>query len=187
MKKILFHGTTLENARSILSGGEKNSYTWIVSNDDLLYLWDPYILNAQNDEDDSMNESRAIQQAFESGQITAASAKTPQDKIVVLRFEIPGEEVDEDFSCQNMEGAFCIESKKAAQYFTNAFSAPHNSRLDAFILSGVIDRDLFNLETLDENLIEACKAIQKSNAYIESDILLEFNYKPISKKEIVGK
>jgi hypothetical protein len=186
MKKILFHGTTLENARSILSGGEKTSYTWTVSNDDMLYFWCPYVLNSQNDEDDSTDESRAIQYAFESGQITVASAKTPQDKIIVLRFEIPEEEVDEDYSCQNMEGAFCMESKKAAQYFTNAFFAPHNSRLDAFVISSVLGRELFAIDQLDQNLIEAAEIVSKMDVpFINS--LLEFDYKPISKKEIVGK
>jgi len=59
-----------------------------------------------------------------------------------------------------------------------AFVAKHNPRLDAFVISGLLDNQYLNFYTLDDDLLQAAKTLK--DQYIDS--LLEFDYH--EKKEL---
>jgi hypothetical protein len=171
-----FHGTTREQAKRILSGECKNLPTWSVSDDEYLYLWCPdALMEGEYPEAENMEEAeeRAIQMAFESAQITAAMSEGPQNEIVVLCFEFDAEKVEADDSCENMELARRIEDFKGLEDCHEAtYTARHNSRLDALVISNLLENEHLAHWRIDEDLIEAAQAMK--DIYIDS--LLDFDW-----------
>ena len=171
----VFHGTTRENAERILSGKAKDNYTWTVSDDDYLYVWNP-VSHIKQGECDTIHEAfeMCTQKAFESAQITAAMSDAPQSELVVLVLNVKPKDLDVDYSCKNMELASIINdidyNYKEAHMYT--LKAKHNSRLDAFVISGLLENPHFPSYKLDDDLIEAAKLLQ--DRFLEE--LLEFDW-----------
>lgn len=169
MTRKYYHGTTRANANNILSGGAKTDATWVVSDDDYLYLWDEQAI-AKNGE----SEDTAIRNAFESAQITAAASVDPQHELVVLEFEIPRKHIEIDESCENMgdNGAVRTRMEDYAKFHTGTLVCKHNPRLDVFILACVVDRTYFNGAEISDDMLRAAKQVQ--NVYMEE--LYEFDW-----------
>ena len=107
-----FHGTTYENFVNLMKGGDKPSGAWKASDcDGLFYIYpiDKMITEFLGLDDiigvsaDDYEEARqqGLFNALASGSFTAALAMKTQ-KIVVLELEIPDEELQNDWSCENM-------------------------------------------------------------------------------------
>jgi hypothetical protein len=170
MKTKAFHGTTRDNAERILKGQCKVEPTWSVSDDDNLYLWCPIaFIEGEYPEAEDIEEAEemAIIHAFESAQITAAMSDEPQKELVVLCFEFDSEKIERDESCENMELARCISDFEGIEEnHTSTFIAKHNSRLDALVISGLLENQHIAKWRLDDDLIEAAEAMK--DAYLES-------------------
>ena len=84
MSNRYFHGTTEENLKILLSGGDEPKSCWKVSDrDELLYVYDAQKFVNQR-ECDSINESDIIiNRAFEQAQMQAA-IKGISQKLYVL-------------------------------------------------------------------------------------------------------
>lgn len=106
--RILYHGTTMENAITMLGSSFSSivdETVWNCSDDDMLYM-------AEKDYDGEENEGLRI--AAEAAQIAAAYLGSESSDLVVLKLEIPEfmfEEayVTEDDSCDNMYGCWQIK------------------------------------------------------------------------------
>lgn len=172
-----YHGTTRENALNILNGGEKNKPVWNCSYDDYLYVWSAEaIKESEGLEEDEVNYY-CLNRAFESAQIAAAASEVPQNELIVLVFEFPEADVYEDFSCDNMECARRVNSDLDGNDFTSSlvevWSHPHNSRLDAFVISSLLENDFF-IKELEQSLLDAAKLIKENEVYL--DELFTFDY-----------
>ena len=171
---MFYHGTTLENARKLLNGGEKESSVWFCSFDDYLYVWSRDEIKKEFDEDadPSETESLCLQMAFESAQITAAASENPQSILVVLEFDFPEADVYDDLSCENMEMARRVDTTQLdgldlENSLLNIYTAKHNSRLDAFYLCGLQNNAYFNWNMVDKDLKDAVKTINEREIYLE--------------------
>lgn len=181
---MFYHGTTLENARHLLAGGEKESYIWNCSFDDYLYVWSGAAIKESEDLEDEEIEEYSIRLAFESAAITAACSKEPQKELIVLEFDFPEADVYEDFSCNNMDCARRVSSLNSLYFERNlikVYSAKHNSRLDPFVLVGLLGKnDFFDPRDLDPDLKEAIELLDGSEIYYEE--LFNYEWKEIDKK-----
>lgn len=176
MKIKVYHGTTRDNANKILAGKQKDSYTWTCSDDDMLYVWNSKVM-LDRGECDNLEECEelCIRYAFESAQITAAMQEKPQEELVVLCFNIEEDFLDEDISCENMDYSSTINLKEPEyiNHYMKTLSCDHNSRLDAFIISRVVDMPFFPSYKLDDGLLSAAEQLKE----VFLDEFLEFNYK----------
>jgi hypothetical protein len=105
----LYHGTTIENYKSILENGFSGNrdIVWTYASDsDYTYFWNPKELKKSEDlenMDEAINYAK--DRAAESAKIAGAIFKSKSDKIIVLEIEVDSKFVTPDDSCQNMEGA----------------------------------------------------------------------------------
>jgi hypothetical protein len=108
---IGYHGTSADYLDSIIENGllccpgiDRN---WIPSMNEVYFWGDNFIENeCDEDDDEEMIEYRLIDAAIDSAQCAIAKAK--DCRIVVVKFEVPDDEVKTDYSCENMESANCI-------------------------------------------------------------------------------
>tara|TARA_R110002167_G_scaffold252035_1_gene458309 strand:- start:507 stop:1043 length:537 start_codon:yes stop_codon:yes gene_type:complete len=170
-----FHGTTREQAERILSNECKEDITWNCSDDNYLYLWCPEALaecNGDEDEAEVYKVERAINNAFESAQITASLADLPQSELVVLEFCIDSDYVEMDHSHDTMDYARCTRLDDYSAVFKREFTCKHNSRLDALVLNSLLDNKFINSDRISDDMRKACEALQG----VQVDSLDEFDY-----------
>ena len=93
-----YHGTTLENALAIINSNFKSfkEDNWNCSQD-WFYFW-------SEDKLDEFDEC-ARRQAWDNGSI--AAARNNSNNVVIFELKID-KDVEPDYSCQNMEGAYCL-------------------------------------------------------------------------------
>lgn len=109
--RILYHGTTLENAIRMIGSNFSSivdETVWNCSDDNMLYM-------VEKDYDGE--ENKGLHFAAETAQIAAAYLGSESSDIVVLKFEIPETMFDEamvseDDSCDNMYYCWQIEQKQ---------------------------------------------------------------------------
>ena len=166
-----YHGTTRANALAILQGKDKSEALniWNVSDDDYLYLHDPERLVSIGDCEEEDSEETAIRYAFESGHVAAVAAPSPQSEVIVLCFEFPSEEVEDDTSCEWMQHCGRISSDDYKTSFVCAYSAKVNPKLDIFLLSNVVSNGYFNARALDDETLKAVEAISQVDFFPETE------------------
>ena len=101
---MLYHGTTLERALSILKNGfDSQDENWIVSNG-ANYFWSVLAIMDRDGEDQEYAENEAIQSAYHAGMFALARGGS---RVVVIEVELDEDEygIEDDLSCENMEGA----------------------------------------------------------------------------------
>lgn len=130
--RILYHGTTMENAITMLGSNFSSivdETVWNCSDDDMLYM-------AEKDYDGEENEGLRI--AAEAAQIAAAYLGSESSDLVVLKLEIPEfmfEEayVTEDDSCDNMYGCWQIKQNDLKKSCSLGCQAARNDINDRVI------------------------------------------------------
>lgn len=166
-----YHGTTREQANRFLLGEAKETPTWWCSDDNYLYLWCPDALVDGGECDAEDADEYAIQRAFESAQVAAALSDTPQTELVVLCLEFDKESIEPDDSAEMMELSRRIEDfdgiERCVEY---KLIAKHNSRLDAFVVAGLLNNPY--ICHIDDDLKEAAEAVKE--VFLEG--ILEFDY-----------
>lgn len=161
-----FHGTTQRGLDAILSATGKMAGPWTCSDQDrMTYLWDAQAMVAGEDLDDMQG---VIQQAFESAQIQAA-VLAEDTTMYVLELLLDPEDVEADYSCENMHYAVTVPSTAINRAAILRTYRCDFSKWDApLILSGLIGRDHFNEGIVeDERLIALATALQAQGVYRE--------------------
>lgn len=104
---IYFHGTCGDNLEAILENGFKPSETnWTPSEPNTTYFWSPDALEDAGEAETKADAQRvAFSRACDSAIPTLARAK--DCRRVIFAVEFSQDDVSEDNSCQNMEGAVC--------------------------------------------------------------------------------
>lgn len=145
----LYHGTSYENFVSILQNGFGAENTiWNVSDPDVLYCWNPdRLLTSEDCENLAEAQQRAIQRAFESGQISAAFFGSLSNQIVVIEYDADVDDIFEDDSCENMADACYIVEPKV-ENITAFYTSEYFPDLRLFYMQGVRRNDYFNFEDL---------------------------------------
>ncbi len=162
-----YHGTTPEFMRQILSGEKKSECTWYCSDDDCLYV---YPLNKADEYDDEWPEDSENAQvicALESAQLTAACHG--HSKILVMEFDFPDEELEDDGSCDNMEDvASCVCISDYSRYLTSIhYSDDYNPELRPFYLMGMKGNYQFNRDSLSSDMQDALSAIEGQDIFLD--------------------
>lgn len=114
--RVFFHGTTMENAISMITAGfsKQTETVWNCSDPDNLYL--------VREDYDGDEEGSGLRFAAEAGQISAAYFGSRYSDIAILEFEIPQYMLDEayvadDCSTDNgMPGCYEIERRDLSKY-----------------------------------------------------------------------
>lgn len=139
-KQIYYHGTSADNLASILKYGlsPNEEKLWGCSRDEV-YLWGAQELAvAENDEDnlEEWKERAARQRAIKSGRIACAVAK--DCRVVVIKIQLSPSKVRPDESCDNMDGAVCIDKVTKAQILEIEVSNDI-SLIKGFIIAGLLN------------------------------------------------
>lgn len=147
-----FHGTSYENYLNIVKNGfnVEKPLTWLCSEINKTYLWG------------CDDESEGLCRAKDSGLITAALQNSQEHQVIVLEFDLKDdEEILPDYSCENMEDAYCIENKLLNLHNFVVHNFSYNPELRPFYLIGC-NKMYLNVE--DNHLKETLELIEKSSS-----------------------
>lgn len=172
----LYHGTTLENLIGLIESdfGRAEKTIWNCSNENCLYFYSAEKMveyDGAEEGEDAIN--RAINRAFESGQIGAALWQSK--KTVVLEFDVEENLIEDDFSCPNMEEAHCVDKDDLRGKLCGVYIADFNIWFTPWVLGGLVDSEYFNSFELDDALMKVIHAISESSVYLEE--VFEFDWK----------
>ena len=139
--RILYHGTTMENAITMLGSNFSSivdETVWNCSDDDMLYM-------AEKDYDGEENEGLRI--AAETAQIAAAYLGSESSDLVVLKLEIPEFMFDEayvteDDSCDNMYGCWQIKQNDLEKSCSLGCQAEKEIGVSVIVLHNAYNREL---------------------------------------------
>ena len=172
---IGYHGTSADYLESILENGllccpdiDRN---WIPSMNEVYFWGDNFIENeCDEDDDEEMIECRLRNAAIDSAQCAIAQAK--DCRIVVVKFEVPDDEVETDYSCENMESANCIARDVRPDEIIDIQISNDLSLLRGYFISIMLKKNESNIcfddiETTIGNLF--------SDTYIEIEDVLEMS------------
>lgn len=180
-KQIYYHGTTADHLEDILQNGISpfTDKVWSCSMNEV-YLWGVKELAKANDQlsdKKEYQEDAAFIMASESGQCSLAGAK--DCRIVVIKIRLSPDEIENDFSCQNMEnsGAVTINRTILPHEFEEVRVSNDLSLVKAYFISLIIDMDHCGLEftALEEKI---ARGFKKAELYPE-DIEEMIEWEPI--------
>jgi len=168
MKKLYIHGTTQQGLTNIMLGETKEAGPWNVSErDGCSYLWDVEAVMTGEDQDIDF----VIRNAFESAQLQAA-IKGEDNTLYALVCEFDSEEVEIDFSCENMDAyaRYAPESQLNKSVIKKIYKSDFNKWDSPFILSGVINNEHFSKCMVEDSLLTIAETLANSEVYREIDI-----------------
>lgn len=153
-----FHGTTQENFLNLIYNGDKPSGAWNCSDMDGNFYVYPENKIYGDDEEERISEG--IQQALGNAAITAAFQMKTQN-IVILELDIPEDELNDDYSCDNMSGVASFTEYFDLSWIKKVYITEFNAMFSPFCLPSL---DNPNLNYIDESLELLAKSIQQSDS-----------------------
>lgn len=173
----IFHGTSFENAQSILESGfhsQDKNMLWDVSDSDSTYFWNPKNM-IKHGECDNMEDAinRCIQMAIESAQVSAALTKSRADSVIVLEYAIPDSKIEDDDSGNNMELACkvsddIINNKKPVAMYAADFSVSFSG----LYLIGLLNNEYMDLYShLEPHEIKMLEALYSKEIYMPEEMM----------------
>ena len=176
---LYYHGTTQRGLDAILQGTGKGEGPWTCSDQDhMTYLWDA---SAMMEGEDFEDVEGVIRQAFESAQIQAA-VMAEDTTMYVLELHLPAEDVEPDYSCENMHYAVTVhESAVTRAAIVKAYRCAFSKWDAPFVLSSLIGREHFSPSAVkDERLILLAEALSAKEVYREELWDFEWEECPIA-------
>ncbi len=184
MKRKFYHGTTADNLKKILRDGfdPHTEKIWSVSENGV-YFWDAIALadRGECDKDDAEHvRQTGIRFARDSAECGLAKAK--DCRAVVFEVELDTEDLSEDVSCENMEGAFVHYDKVSPDKIKSVWVTEDMSLMRGYYIALMMDRDMNALEfsRLELTIGEAFK---KAEIYAE-DVFELMPYRFRQKKTV---
>jgi hypothetical protein len=152
---MLYHGTTLRKARRILKEGFSCTEVkvWHPSEDGV-YFWSPKRLTEIGECEEEDSEWSAISRAYSNAQIPL-SMEIRDCQAVVFGVDIPDDEVEDDHSCEHMDGAVVYDGDIPASWIKSVHISPDLSLLRGFLISGARTLEMFAGEFSDNELAVA--------------------------------
>lgn len=159
---IGYHGTSADNLQSILDNGilaNPENRNWTVSQNEVYFWGDNYISSECFDEDEDMDDEQRscvlINQAVESAMCALAVAK--DCRILILEIEVPDDEVDTDYSCENMQHANSIPRDVKPEEIRRMFISQDLSMLRGLFIANMRRMNLSGLQFSEfEELVADC-------------------------------
>lgn len=146
MKTVCFHGTSADALKSIRKNGISAFHRqkiWTASKD-AVYMWSaPAIMKAEGCEtiEDATQEAR--RQAIYSAQ--SACAQSKDCRIIVIKIEIEEDELLDDDSCPNMQGAVYVTRDIRPEEIISIEISNDLSLLQGYFIATMLGRELSNL------------------------------------------
>lgn len=157
-----FHGTTQENFINLINNGDKPSGAWNCSDmDGNFYVYPENKIDGDYAEEIA---SEGIQQALGNAAITAAFQMKTQN-IVILELDIPEDELQDDWSCENMSNIASFTGHFDKDWVKKVYTTEFNAMYSPFFVPNLQNR---NLGYIDEKLEEVATFIQ---TYDDSSII----------------
>lgn len=162
-----YHGTTKENFKRIMeSGFDPQNQNWNCSNNGYIYFWgyDP----DQEHENSLDEESEALHMSNGNAQITAAIQNSKETDIVIIEMHLNEEILENDYSCENMNGAFEVDAHDLdIKDIKKVYTADYNPCLRLFYVRGLFNGDNMYFDRSNFNVyeMEALEAIKDCEIY----------------------
>ena len=172
-KRTIYHGTSQESYYNIIKKGFEDKYCiWNCSDDNNTYFYD---LKKCIDLD-CLDKNSTISRTFESAQIASALRASLGNKMYVIEVEIDDKYIEEDYSCENMDLAVCVDNEYLNKYgkIKNIYSCKYDPFIRYFVLKGIINNDYLNKLNITEQEENLIKNISEE-CYI--DELFDFDFK----------
>lgn len=155
-----FHGTTQENFANLLSGGEKPSGAWNCSDSDgCFYVYPESKLDDVENLDAEQITDEGIRNALDSASITAAFQMKSQ-KIVILELDIPEDELQDDWSCENMSNVASFTEYFDKAWIKKIYTTEFNAMYAPFFVPNLNNR---NLGYVPDELRNIAVMVQRSD------------------------
>ncbi|QBP33201.1 hypothetical protein Silverhawkium_gp115 [Shigella phage Silverhawkium] len=163
-----FHGTTQENFVNLLNGGDKPSGAWNCSDmDGCFYVYPVSKFYDVEEMDNEQITDEGIKNALDSASITAAYQMKSQ-KIVILELDIPDEELQDDWSCENMSDVASFTEYFDKEWIKKVYVTDFNTMYAPFFVPSLQNR---NLGYLPDELRNIAAMVQRndemSNVYCD--------------------
>lgn len=175
MKSLLIHGTSKKNYNIGLDA--KKLSVWNASNyDEYMYFWD---LNKIKESDETEeNIYYALNQAINSALVHACSNNDKKIVLIIKKYEIGNENVENDDSCPNMIYASCIHNDYLEDFETLKIEL--KNPLNEFYRY-LFNRFLIDNEYFDENMVnDEYLTILKEISNLEFSSIDETMYEKIN-------
>jgi hypothetical protein len=171
--KSFFHGTTADNLKAILRDGfsPDTDKIWTVSENGV-YFWSPDKLAEMGECSEDEDDKRECGKRFAFDSATCGLAKAKDCRAVVFEVELDPEDLSEDTSCDNMEGAFVHYGHVSPDRIKAVWITEDMSLIRGYYIALMMERDMNNLEfSAVEKMVG--KAFQKAEIYVEDMFQLE--------------
>ena len=155
-----FHGTTQENFVNLLNGGEKPSGAWNCSDSDgCFYVYPVSKFDDVENLDAEQITDEGIENALDSASITAAFQMKSQ-KIVILELDIPEDELQDDWSCENMSDVASFTEYFDKSWIKKIYTTEFNAMYSPFFVPNLKN---YNLGYVPDELRNIAVMIQRSD------------------------
>ena len=155
-----FHGTTQENFVNLLNGEEKPSGAWNCSDSDgCFYVYPESKLDDVENLDAEQITDEGIRNAMDSASITAAFQMKSQ-KIVILELDIPEDELQDDWSCENMSNVASFTENFDKSWIKKIYTTEFNAMYAPFFVPNLNNR---NLGYVPDELRNIAVMVQRSD------------------------
>jgi hypothetical protein len=166
----LYHGTTLENWEQIKAegwNGDSRVTVWNCSCNEVYF----HDLAKHDDQGDWLHDA-IVGDALSSAQAAAAVQNYMGETLVVLRFEIDDEYIEDDWSCENMNTIASVVQPEDMQHATltgEYHSDDYNPAMRLFYVCGLIvgNNHYIRTEKFSDLEHRAMEAIAGSGVYID--------------------
>lgn len=155
-----FHGTTQENFVNLLNDGDKPTGAWNCSDSDgCFYVYPVSKFYDVESLDVEQITEEGIRNALDSASITAAFQMKSQ-KIVILELDIPEDELQDDWSCENMSDVASFTEHFDKSWIKKIYTTDFNAMYAPFFVPNLNNR---NLGYVPDELRNIAVLIQRSD------------------------
>lgn len=171
-----FHGTTQENFVNLINGGDKPSGIWNCSDmDGCFYVYPVSKFYDVENLDDEQIIDEGIKNALDSASITAAYQMKSQ-KLVILELDIPEDDLQDDWSCENMSDVASFTEYFDKEWIKKVYTTEFNAMYAPFFVPNLNNR---NLGYIPDELRNIAAIVQRSdemsNVYCDIFDTMQFN------------
>ncbi|ELT8207017.1 hypothetical protein R9D86_000397 [Escherichia coli] len=155
-----FHGTTQENFVNLINGGDKPSGVWNCSDmDGCFYVYPVNKFYDVENLDDEQITDEGIRNALDSASITAAYQMKSQ-KLVILELDIPEDDLQDDWSCENMSDVASFTEYFDKEWIKKVYTTEFNAMYAPFFVPNLNNR---NLGYIPDELRNIAAIVQRSD------------------------
>ncbi|QBP33069.1 hypothetical protein CHB7_gp117 [Enterobacteria phage CHB7] len=171
-----FHGTTQENFVNLLNGGDKPSGAWNCSDmDGCFYVYPVSKFYDVEEMDNEQVTDEGIKNALDSASVTAAYQMKSQ-KIVILELDIPDEELQDDWSCENMSDVASFTEYFDKEWIKKVYTTEFNAMYAPFFVPNLNNRNLGYIPDELRNIVTIIqRSDEMSNVYCDIFDTMQFN------------